>query len=165
MPVDNGAPVAVDNGTVTVACKLPNGLVLRTFDMITKWDDGGKKNYEEARQRPETFTIAGAGNPIKPRKDGVQIVGGYAITHNVPAAIWNEWAKDNKESDFIKNRLVFAMANPRAAEDKAKNNAKMARTGLEPLNPDKIIKDGRRIPADPRIPHAIDPASADEIPA
>ena len=154
MPVSN-MPAASE--TVTVACKLPAGIILQACEMVPKWDDGGKREILEARRLPRTFKIAGSGNPIKPRKDGVQVVGGYAITHNVPADLWKAWFEDNKESDFIKNRLVFAREKSVAVEDEAKNNAKMARSGLEPLNPEKIIKNGRQVPADPRIPHAIDP--------
>jgi hypothetical protein len=143
--------------TVSVASKLPFPLILRTFDMVPKWDDGGKREIKVAQQRPGTFRIHGAGNPIEPRKDGAQVIGGYAITHNVPIDIWKAWYEDNKSSDLVINKLIFANEKAADVEDRAKNNAAMARTGLEPLNPAKIIKAGQRVPADPRIPHVIDP--------
>lgn len=143
--------------TVVVACKFQPGIILRTFEMIDKWDDGGKRMIKEARPRPEMFTIKGTGIPKKTsREHQAQIVGGYAITQNVPANLWKTWAEDNKDSDLVKNQVIFAGDKLIDVEAKARNNAKI-RSGLEPLNPDKIIRNGQRVPADPRIPHVIDP--------
>ncbi len=143
--------------TVTVACKFPHGIILRTFEMVDKWDDGAKRMGKESRQRPGMFTIKGTGNPKKVgREHQAQIVGGYAITQNVPANLWKAWLEDNKDSDLVKNQLIFAFEKLIDVEAKARDNAK-SRSGLEPLNPDKIIKNGQRVPADPRIPHVIDP--------
>jgi hypothetical protein len=126
--------------------------------MLKKWDDGGKREIKFDRQRPDTFTINGLGTPPKTRReDQAQVIGGYAITHNVPADIWRLWLEDNKNSDFIVNKLIFANEKTADVEDRAKNNAKAARSGLEPLNTEKIIKNGQRVPADPRIPYVIDP--------
>lgn len=152
---ETSAPISRE--TVTVASRLPFPLILRTFDMVTKWDDGGKREIKVARQRPETFTINGLGAPPKTRReDQAQIIGGYAITNNVPADIWRAWFEDNKNSDFIVNKLIFANEKSASVESIAKNNARAARSGLEPLNVEKIIKQGQRVPADPRIPHVID---------
>jgi hypothetical protein len=154
----NSPPPSSSRETVSVASRLPFPLILRTFDMVPKWDDGGKREIKVPQQRPETFTINGLGTPPKTRReDQAQIIGGYVITHNVPIDIWKAWFEDNKRSDFIVNKLVFANEKPADVEDRAKNNGKAARSGLEPLNPEKIIRNGQRVPADPRIPHVIDP--------
>jgi len=135
-------------------------LVIRAFDMIKKYDDGGKREISESRERANLrFTIQGVPNPASVKshtENAAQITGGYALTPNVPADLWKAWFEDNKTSDYVLNHLVFANDKPADIEARAKNNAKAARSGLEPLNPEKIIKNGQRIPADPRIPHKID---------
>jgi hypothetical protein len=157
----NGWSLMMSGETVTVASKLPFPLIIRAFDMVKRYDDGGKREIEESRERANLrFTIQGVPNPasVKSRTENMaQIIGGYALTPNVPADLWKAWFEDNKTSDYVINKLIYARDKSADVEAIAKNNAKAARSGLEPLNPEKIIKNGQRIPADPRIPHKIDP--------
>jgi hypothetical protein len=155
---NNNIPAASE--TVTVASKLPFGLTIQACEMVDTWNNEEKRLVPVARRLPRTFIVHGIENPMKiPRRDSSAVMrDGYALTPNVPADLWNAWFKDNRESDIIVNHVVFAMPKFADAEVEAKNNAKMARSGLEPLNPDKVIRNGQRIPADPRIPHKIDPS-------
>jgi hypothetical protein len=144
--------------TVFVASKLPFPLILRACELVDVFDAGAKRMVKEAQELPGRFTINGVVNPVKViLRDRPQMAGGYAITANVPANIWYAWIKDNETSDYIKNEVIFGDPKLDVVLDRAKNNARTARSGLEPLNPDKIIKQGQRVPADPRIPHVIDP--------
>lgn len=122
--------------TVTVACKLPNGLILRTFDMVktTEPAPGGTRDFEIARPREGQVFINGSRTP-----PGVQVdhahVGGYALTTGVDAAFFELWMKQNAESDIVRNKLIFAHATDTAAV--AKEN-KSRKSGLEPLDPNKL---------------------------
>lgn len=93
--------------TVTVGCKLPNGLILEV--------DG------------KTVELSGANSSV--------VVGGHGITRDVDAALWDAWLKEHSERDMVKNGFVFAhekIASTNAeAEEKSDNKTK-----LEPMAPD-----------------------------
>ncbi|QHC34151.1 hypothetical protein [Komagataeibacter xylinus] len=91
---------------VTVGCKLPNGLVLRSGE--------------------HKVVLSGANSS--------RVIGGYGLT-SVPSDLWEDWAKRHADTPFIKKRIVFAQATPAKAEGQAKEQEGV-RTGLEPLDPD-----------------------------
>lgn len=92
--------------TVTVGCKLPNGLHL---------DVQGKRH-----------TLAGANSS--------RIIGGYGLTE-VPKDFWDAWVAEHKDFPPVVNGEIFAQATSKSAEDKAKDQAEV-RSGFEGLNPD-----------------------------
>jgi hypothetical protein len=144
--------------TVSVACKLPHGLILHLDDMVPGFEPapGGSRAIMEARRRPEVFKVAGVGFPQNGNPENrPQMVGGYALTTGIPADFWEKWLEDNKDSDYVRNNLIFATKKGAGIMDMAKEHAKQ-RSGLEPLNPDKIIVGGREVPADPRIPSKVE---------
>jgi hypothetical protein len=147
--------------TVTIACKHPPGLVLRLFKtrMVTVPVLGGG-NREEPRAEPIPGREATINGPAKPigEEPRCLVVGGFAITSGVDRELWEEWKKQNADSDLLKNRLLFAFPTPEAAQAEAKNSAKV-RSGLEPL--DMSMKsvpgpDGtpRMVARDDRVPRA-----------
>lgn len=92
--------------TVTIGCKLPNGLLLEV----------GNKNVQ----------INGANSS--------QVVGGHGITYNVDADLWAAWLKQNADRDVVKNGFVFAHG--KAADVKAESKEKTDnKTGQEPIDP------------------------------
>lgn len=95
--------------TVTVGCKLPNGIVLEV--------DGAQ---------PVVLNGANSSN----------VIGGYGLTENVDKAMFDKWLDLHKDQAYVKNELVFAQAKTNSAEAKAKENADVA-TGLEGLPQDK----------------------------
>lgn len=99
---------ATGTATVTVGCKLPNGLHL---------DLGDKR-----------VTLNGA--------NSARIVGGYGITEGVDAAFFEAWKKTYADSPAVKNGLVFAHGKTGDVEAQAREQAEI-RTGLEPLDPEK----------------------------
>ena len=78
------------------------------------------------------------------------IVGGYALTHNVDADFFSTWLEQNKDSDLVRNRLVFAHAKPDLATGQAKEQAEV-RSGLEPL---AVPASGEKV-KDPRVAKSI----------
>jgi hypothetical protein len=62
------------------------------------------------------------------------IAGGYALTYNVDADLWASWLAANKDTDMVRNELIFAQEKLANASAQAKAN-EPRKTGLEPLNP------------------------------
>lgn len=139
---------------VTVACKIPNGLVLRLHDWHEEEEPvfgGGTKVKKMARPNGLQIVLNGSAVPF-----GVipsyPIIGGYALTHNVDAELWDEWCRQNAKADVLTKKQIFAYEKPDDAAAAAKDHESV-RSGLEPINPGTIKKpDGREMAADPRMP-------------
>jgi hypothetical protein len=147
-PVTPVTAPARSGETVTVACKVANGVILRIFRPETISLPGPNGLREEVRYIPITddlgdevqYVVAGPALPygMAPRSD---MAGGYALTHNVPKDFWDLWVEQNKLSDLVKKQQVFAAPKSDHAAGRAKE-LKSLRSGLEPIVPN----------SDPRIP-------------
>ena len=135
------------SGFVTVACKLPNGFLIRTFNMVATQEmvmGGGVRETKVAeRTDHEPVRIYGPAVPFGQRSP-VRIVAGYALTPRVPFDVWESWLKDNEKSAMVKNGIVFAYERTEDAVAHAKDG-RAVRSGMEPVNPD----------GDPRAPKRI----------
>lgn len=100
--------------TVSVACKLPNGLRLRV---------AGRK---------EEFVLRGTalGWGVTPE---YPIVGGAAITTEIPADFWAQWWEQYKDADFCRRGFVFAAQKQGDVRAKA-TELEGVSSGLEGLN-------------------------------
>jgi hypothetical protein len=105
--------------TVTVACKLPNGLMIRVGDQ------------EQRLNGPARFITPQPGrvnlNPI----EDIVYNAGFTV---VDKQLWDAWLKDHKLYEPVKTGHVYAMPNRNEATAKAKDFEKKA-TGLEPIDP------------------------------
>jgi len=137
--------------TITVACKVPNGLKLQVHEMHD-FDEpvmgGGTKTVPRATPIGEPVFIAGTAAPFG-QMPKAEIVGGYALTRNVDADFFAKWMEQNKDSAVVRNHLIFAHTSAAKVRDQANDQADV-RSGLEPIAPD----------TDPRIPRGI--KTADE---
>ncbi|MDB5448416.1 MAG: hypothetical protein JWQ97_3733 [Phenylobacterium sp.] len=118
--------------TVTVACKLPNGLILRVFDMVEHDEPvmgGGFRSVSRAHQTGTDVVIKGAAAPFGMEKP---LVGGYALTSNVDADFFTRWLEQNAESDMVRNRMVFAHGRADHVRGQAREQDEIT-SGLEPL--------------------------------
>lgn len=115
LPRGNGdRRVIPDDGTyVTVACKHPNGVRLRVFEMVDVVEASplGSRAVKRAQQiggPDNVVTIAGY---CKDReffgRDGIVNVG-FALTHGVPKKFWDLWLSQNADSDLVRRGLIFA---------------------------------------------------------
>ena len=102
--------------TVTVGCKLPNGLILRLTDAA-----------DESR-----VTLAGANSS--------RVIGGYGMTE-IDADFWAEWSKRHVEFEAFKNGVIFGVPKASDAAKEAASNEDV-KTGLEPLDPSKSVVPG-----------------------
>lgn len=90
--------------TYVIGCKLPSGVVIR---------GAGKQ-----------FLLNGSATS--------NVIGGYGITENVPADIWEDYAKAHAKSPAIINELIFAQKDAKSARDAA-NERKGQKTGFEQI--------------------------------
>lgn len=139
---DGRAPQSA-GAKVTVACKLPHGLVLRLFRMEEEAElvmGGGTRMRKVARPTGEQVVLHGNAVPFGTIPMH-RIIGGYALTEGVDKDFFDAWLEQNKSAAYVRNGLVFAYEKAEATEGRARENASRL-SGLEPLN-----KDG-----DPRVP-------------
>jgi hypothetical protein len=135
------------SATVTVACKLPAGLILRGFRKMVKQEvvmGGGVRDVPEFVPTGEQFVIKGYSVPQGDLPaPPVALAGSFALTHNVPRKLWDEWLEANEDSDLVKRGLIFASGDERSARDQIKDHAK-EKNGLEPLDPKNLPRLSRR---------------------
>lgn len=138
---------------VTVACKLPNGLVLRTFRFETFQRPvigGGAREVKEAVATGEQFIINGNQAPYaQPLLDAagepVHMEQAFALTHDVPKPFWDLWLEQNKDSAIVKKGLIFASQKPLELRAQAKANRDQ-RHGLEAIDTHPNSGDPRNPP-------------------
>lgn len=116
---DKSAAARVTTGaTVTVACKMPNGMNL------------GKIHGPD---KPDVI-LRGSNHRLA--------VGGYGLTHGIDADAFDKWREQHKFLPALKNNLIFAHSKPLSARAMAAEMADV-KSGLEPLNGDDPSKDER----------------------
>ena len=127
--------------SVTIACKLPHGLMLRIFKMHDTNEavmGGGSRAVKVAHAIEKTVTIAGFSHPQNAAPKG-PMVEGFALTPNVDKEFWDIWIAQNAESDMVKNGLIFAHVKP-ADTNAESRDKKDLRSGLERLDTSKLPK-------------------------
>ena len=140
--------------TVTVACKIQNGLRLRGgsfYEVSVPVLGGGLRVEKQWRANGTEVLIKGPGrdpargdDPSSPNNDG------YALTFGVDAEFMEAWLKDNADLDAVKNGLILVHSNK--TELKAQTREfRDQRTGLEPLSQ----------AGDPRVPKKVGKADRD----
>jgi hypothetical protein len=122
-------------GTVTVGCKIPNGIIIRAFRMVPRQEllmGGSTRETKLAEPFGEPIKIVGPGR-IDRTERGPH-ASGYALTFNVDADVWDAWHTANQDTDMIRNQLVIAHAKQVEVSATARAN-EGRRSGLEPINP------------------------------
>jgi hypothetical protein len=137
-------PPATGTDTVSVACKLPGGLILRRFEWVDTVEASptGPKSVRISRPvAGSEFHIKGNAelNSMAPnlmdRFGSTAFPGGFAITDGVPADLWEAWHDLMRDSAMIREGLVFALPHAAEAAAEAKTRASL-RSGLEAIDPD-----------------------------
>jgi len=143
--------MATKNNVVTVACKVPNGLLLRVFKMVPDREvtPTGYRNIERAEQVGDIVRIYGPGVPKGETRE-YSIIGNYALTPNVNKDFFEEWLRQNGGHDAVKAGLIFANGNQSRVSDQAEEQ-KGVLSGLEPLNVAKTMQNGKSVHVDGRI--------------
>jgi hypothetical protein len=140
---DGMAATPTGNGTVTVACKLPHGVWLRVFK-TEDWDEpvmgGGYRKTTRAVELAEHRVLIGGVAAPFGMSPASPMSFGYALTHNVPAQVWEKWVEDNRDSDIVRKKLIFAFAKD-ADVIAATREHETVKSGLEPLDPHNLPRE------------------------
>lgn len=138
------------SGYVTVACNMPNGIILRVDHMVEEQEMtlNGSRTTSRAEQVGDRVTLYGTAVAFgkRPRH---RIAFGYALTPRVPVDFWNDWLKQNADSDLVKNHVVFAYAKDEDVVAAAKDQRGF-RSGVQPLD---VKSTGDR--KDARVPKGV----------
>lgn len=86
--------------TVRVACRLNNGLLLRTFERVIDADTGMQVFKE---------TFRGALRGTRAAVDSCVETHPPAVTEDVPRVEWERWLADNQDQSYVRDRLVYAL--------------------------------------------------------
>src|ERR1700674_2110839 len=94
------------SATVTVACKLPNGLLIQLFEPYSVQVPilgGGTREELRHRRVGETYHIRG---PIAPfgQVPKTEIAAGYALNTGVPRDLWEKWLEKKAHSALVRNK-------------------------------------------------------------
>lgn len=129
-------------GTCTVGCRLPNGLILRLYTMVEHDEPliggNGHKTVKRAQPlfqdgKPKEIKLNGSARFVG-KEMPHDIRNGAGLTFGVDADFFAKWMADNKDSEIVKNGLVFAQTKAGEIEAQAKDHRQQV-TGLEPLDP------------------------------
>lgn len=94
--------------TYIIGCKLPSGLVI---------------SHEGQKVK-----LSGTNDSM--------LINGFGITREVPADLWEGFAKTFAEQPLIRNGIVFAVTDESSAKDASQERAEQ-KTGMEQLDPKK----------------------------
>jgi hypothetical protein len=156
-PAIRSAREIPETGTVTVACKMPNGLLLRIFSESVEHENvlgGGTRQVKVHRPVGDQVRIQGYAVPINKRPRYLITNGNFALTEGVDAKFFKTWWEQNADCAMIKAGLIFCMKSKVEAEAKADSREDI-RNGLEPM----ALKD------DPRSGKTLNPNLEDIKPA
>ena len=127
---------ATGTDTVTVACKIPQGLTLQLHELrdVSEVGLGSTRTVKQFFPYGEPFVISGSAHA---QNEGpkCRTVGAFAITHGVPKELWEKWMEQTGRSHpAVINGMLFAFPTVERVETVAKERRKL-KTGLERLNP------------------------------
>jgi hypothetical protein len=131
---------------LVVANKLPFPVRIRNFrktEFPEMQRDGSTKMVTVYEADADTIVIHGSAMPRNGQKP-CRVFMGYALTEGVDQESFERWREDNKDQNFIRNNLIFAMPNIADAEACARENEKRV-TNMEPFDPE----------GDPRAPRPV----------
>ena len=133
-------------GTVTVACKIPQGLVLQLQHPMMRRVPTGR-GMENDYQEIEVMVYGGPRHhvfgPSVPAQGGVPggyilpkaIEGGYALTDGIPASFWATWKEQHAKADYVTSGMIFAYDDASAKSAAREQGERLS--GLEPLHLDE----------------------------
>ena len=126
---------ATGTETVTVACKIPMGMLCRVHEKrtINEVTLGGSRSVEQYFATDHGFVVHG---PAHAQNEGPRhlTVAGYAFTKGVQKDLWDAWYEQNFELHAVQANMIFAYADADQAKDGAREHRGI-KTGLERLNP------------------------------
>jgi len=127
------------SGTVVVACKLPQGVILQLCQAEKTHEPvmgGGQRDVMVYRKVGKKYTIRGTSVAFGQIPQFL-LVGRYALTSGIPEDFWEQWREQNKDSDIVERELIFAHRSMEDVEAHCRSNESLL-TGLEPLDTSRL---------------------------
>lgn len=128
--------------TVTVACKLPHGLVLRLHEMVEMNEPtagGGFRKVKRAQVIGDPVTLKGYVRRFDRRLDPAPVAqtSSFALTPGVDADFFKRWLSQNADLDAVKNNLVWAHTETDMVEGFIREH-EAQKSGFEPIDPNNL---------------------------
>ncbi len=130
-----------DSGnTVTIACKLPNGLRLQLWKMVKVFEPGlgGGRTVDKAEKEGESIVVHGPVHPFGIFPE-YQVLCGFALTPGIDKRFWEKWVEQNSDSQALQSGLITAWPSVSDAQSYAREHEKM-KSGFEPIDPENPPK-------------------------
>ena len=134
----NASDPVSGTATVFVFCKHWPGLILRVGKMIPTSEPsptGLREIPGGVFQETGRFQVFGPARAVG-ADARAPVADGYAVTHGVPKDLWDAWYAENKDSDIVRNQLLFAEEDANRGYARARNLREL-KTGMEPLSQGK----------------------------
>ena len=134
---------------VTVACKLPAGLIIRINEPPVVVESPHGKHLVEGPLKQQV-TLNGSAPQRKMDSLGQSlgehpmVAAGYGITPNVPKDFFDTWLKENASYPAVANRQIFALTRVESVRSKAVEQVAV-RSGFEPLDMKTVKEMGVKI--------------------
>lgn len=131
------APKPTHRPTVTVVCKIPNGMILQLCEPMTQVETmfgGGERTFTQMHPVGDKVRVHGPAVPFGARAE-YDIKGGFAVTEGVDAEFWERWLAQHKNDLSVVNKQIYANEDSSYAVDWAKDH-KSVTSGMQPLVPD-----------------------------
>jgi hypothetical protein len=184
--VPRRAPIpqrATGTDTVTVACNLPQGIILQMFDVEvveTVLPNGrmikenvATLNLEHGQHHirgvvdRNSLAAVGAGDILP---DDYRVIRGltpgtgYALTYDVPRDFWEEWLRRNPDSPLVKGKHIFAAGSESRAVGQAREykEFKSGFQGLDQGGDYRVPRGGQNVRKFDRTDNRAAPPSADD---
>lgn len=130
---------------VTIACKTPHGLVLEVgYDIIN--------NGVVRSDKYKSFTLKGTNSNLVIAGQPAMLNPEPGVTPNIPKDFWEAWlaSKAGKNHPAVKNGLIFVIPKDVGAAKELQTEVRKVRSGLEPLDPNKMPEGVEELPVDGR---------------
>lgn len=134
---------AISSTTVSIACKLPAGLVMQLQREETRRDpapNDGNRTVKVFAKYGDKYTLNGFSR--SPSLNPKLVVGGFAITSNIPKDFAEEWFKQNADFPPVKRGFVKMFSSDNMASGYASEHEKM-KSGYEPTDPNDLPEEFR----------------------
>lgn len=121
--------------TVSIACKLPHGLILqlqRKKTIAEPTPTAPDRTVEISERFGPTYTIKGFANGAK--DPDVMVIGHFAINNGIPADFAAKWFEQNDEHPAVVGGFIYLHKSASGATGYAREHAKML-SGFEPADP------------------------------
>lgn len=133
--------VSKSSNTVTVACKLPHGLLLRVFEAREVREAGTNVTVKQYVELPFQQEVQGFSHEQN-RAPHCQFTSGYALTFGIDKDLWDKWLEQNKNTDIVKNGLIFAHSDMASVEAEGREKEKV-RSCFERIDRNEMPNTGR----------------------